>query len=128
MIIELVCDTRAKMGTEDRMGEVLRVLFTVARACSKYDRGYAVSSVLSRIVAAGTSGMAGVTRLGWVLISCWELDPTTAAGFLVYFPAVFLGCKLNQWLISKAVKGNHRQSSFEKNKKRRGNLELIPPH
>ena len=63
MIIELVCDTRAKMGTEDRMGEVLRVQFTVIRACSKYDRGYAVSSVSSRIVAAGTSGMAGVTRL-----------------------------------------------------------------
>ena len=38
VIAELVCDTRAKKGTEDKMGEVSRVLFIAVRACSKCDQ------------------------------------------------------------------------------------------
>ena len=128
VIAELACNTRAEKGTEDKMGEVSRVLFTAARARSKRDWGCAVSSVSSGIVVAGASGVAGVIGLGWVSIGCRELDATTAAGFLAYFPAAFLGCKLDRRLISKAAKGNHRQSSFEENRRGRGNLELIPPH
>jgi hypothetical protein len=122
VIAELARDTRAEKGTEDKMGDVSRVLFTVARARSKRDRGCAVSSVSSGIVAASASGVAGVIGLGWVSIGCWELDATTAAGFLAYFPAAFLGCKLDRRLISEAAKGNHRQSSFEENRRGRGNL------
>ena len=64
VIIELARDTRVEKGTEDKMGEVSRVLFTVARARSRRDGGCAVFSVSSGAVAAGASGVAGVTGLG----------------------------------------------------------------
>ena len=64
VIIELVHNTRVEKGTEDRMGEVSRVLFTAVRARSRRDGGCAVFSVLSGTVVAGASGVAGVTGLG----------------------------------------------------------------
>ena len=52
VIAELARDTRAEKGTEDKMGEVSRVLFTAARARSKRDQGCAVSSVSVRLLGA----------------------------------------------------------------------------
>jgi hypothetical protein len=118
-MIELACEIKAETGREDRIGDVLIVLLMVARARSKRDGACTVFSVSSGICTVGASGVAGVTGLGWESIGWRELDATAAAGFLVYFPAAFLGCKLDRWLISEAAKGNHRQSSFEENKEAR---------
>jgi hypothetical protein len=126
-MIELAREMRAETGMDDRMGDVSRVLFTAARARSKCDGGCAVLSVSSGIRTAGASGVAGVTGLGWVSIGCRELDATAAAVLLANFPAAFLGCKLDRWLISKAARGNRRQSRFEK-REGEGEPNMIPPH
>jgi hypothetical protein len=125
-MIELAREIKAEMGLEDRMGDVSSVLFRVAKARSRRVGGCAVLSASSGIVAAGASGVAGVTGLGWESIGWRELDATAAAGFLAYFPAAFLGCKLDRWLISEAAKGNHRQSSLEENKEAREPREIQP--